>query len=219
IREMCLKESSMPSCLDNKEFAALKAFCQLLKPFESAILMLSKEQSNSISDAIMLEHLKATLIEVSRYSKNKVDLFVNNIQKKIISYETKYTNTEPLNIEVSVTININNEFIYNFLFPKRISKKRKYNKNSIESKLELYEDELLEDFTNNIKKKENNRILFWKLLSKSFLILSKIACNYLSIKPSSVSSERAFSRVGFTITNDKATISEKTVSNMILMHS
>ncbi|CAG8674757.1 6074_t:CDS:2 [Dentiscutata erythropus] len=265
IREMCSKESSMPSCLDNEEFAALKAFCQLLKPFESATLMLSKEQSNSISDAIMvileigqhikkvstrigchmkkkfdkywniiidhviiahvldprykLEHLEATLIEVGGYSENEVDLFVNNIRKKIISHGTKYTNTEPPNIEVPETVNINNESTSDFLFPRRISKKRKYNENSIESELELYENESLEDFTNDNEKKENNGILFWKSLSKSFPILSKMARDYLSIKPSSVSSERAFSRAGFTITNDRATISEKTVSSMILMHS
>ncbi|CAG8623434.1 5962_t:CDS:2 [Cetraspora pellucida] len=39
-----------------------------------------------------------------------------------------------------------------------------------------------------------------------------MAHDYLGIKPSSVSSERAFSKAGFTITNDRASISEKTVS-------
>ncbi|CAG8482790.1 10601_t:CDS:2 [Racocetra persica] len=38
------------------------------------------------------------------------------------------------------------------------------------------------------------------------------------IQPSSVSSERAFSRAGFTLTSDRANISEKTVSSTILMN-
>ncbi|CAG8806757.1 12891_t:CDS:2, partial [Cetraspora pellucida] len=53
IYEMCSKESSMPSCLENEEFVVLESFCQLLKPFEGATLILLKEQCNPISDAIM----------------------------------------------------------------------------------------------------------------------------------------------------------------------
>ncbi|CAG8785720.1 21139_t:CDS:1 [Dentiscutata erythropus] len=171
-----------------------------------------------------LEHLKVTLIEVGGYNENEVELFVNNIQKKIIFYGMKYTNTEPPNIEVSEVpevseiININDKSTSDFLFPrKRISKKRKYN-NIIKPELELYKDESLE-FTNNNKKKENNVIIFWESLSKRFPTLGKMACDYLSIKPLSVSSERAFSRAGFTITSDRVAISEKTVSSMILMYS
>ncbi|CAG8661626.1 17114_t:CDS:2 [Dentiscutata erythropus] len=37
--------------------------------------------------------------------------------------------------------------------------------------------------------------------------------------PSSVTSERAFSRAGFMVTHDKANLSEKTISSTILMHS
>ncbi|CAG8838218.1 24649_t:CDS:1, partial [Cetraspora pellucida] len=124
----------------DEELINLKFFCKLLKPFKKATLVLSKEESNSISDAIVvileigqhirkatmihqmkkkfdkywniiidhiiiahvldprykLEHLKATLIEVSRYSENEAELFVNDIWQKIIYYEMKYTSAESL---------------------------------------------------------------------------------------------------------------------------
>ncbi|CAG8678681.1 14545_t:CDS:2 [Dentiscutata erythropus] len=43
--------------------------------------------------------------------------------------------------------------------------------------------------------------------------------DFLSIKPSGISSERAFSRAGFTLTNDRASLCETTVSCTIPMHS
>ncbi|CAG8630217.1 12646_t:CDS:1 [Cetraspora pellucida] len=52
IREMFLKEPLMPSCLECKDLIELESFCQLLKPFETATFVLSKDQSNSISKAI-----------------------------------------------------------------------------------------------------------------------------------------------------------------------
>ncbi|CAG8761192.1 13025_t:CDS:1 [Cetraspora pellucida] len=83
----------------------------------------------------------------------------------------------------------------------------------------MKKNDFLEEFTNYNEQKENNGILFWGSLSTRFPILSRMACDYLGIKPSSVSSERAFSRTDFTITNNRVAISEKTVSSMILMHS
>ncbi|CAG8625778.1 6882_t:CDS:2 [Dentiscutata heterogama] len=251
IHKMCLKKSLMPDCLDNEDLITLKSFCQLLKLFESATLVLSKEHSNSISDAIMvileisqhtnkanmikikkkfnkywniiidhviiahvldprykLEHLKATLIEVGRYRENEAE--------QILPAETTKTTETAEIVEINDDYPISN----NFLFPRRrISKKRKYeHTNTTEAELELYEKEPLEEFISD-KRKENNGILFWESLSKKFLVLSKMARDYLSVKPSSVSSERSFSRAGFTITNDRATIGEKTVSSTILMHS
>ncbi|CAG8568601.1 14786_t:CDS:2 [Gigaspora rosea] len=46
-----------------------------------------------------------------------------------------------------------------------------------------------------------------------------MACDFLSMQPSSVASERAFSHAGFKVTNDKANLNENTVSSIILMHS
>lgn len=83
--------------------------------------------------------------------------------------------------------------------------------------MELYERKPLEEFEN-----DNNGILYWKLLSTRFPILSRMASlayDYLSIQPSSVASERAFSRADFTVTNDRAKLNEKTVTSTILIHS
>ncbi|CAG8767491.1 26173_t:CDS:2 [Dentiscutata erythropus] len=172
------------------ELIALEQFCQLLKPFENAMLALSEERSNLISDAITLEHLYATLIKVSRYSENDVELFVENIQIKIISYGMKYTSKAveiAKAIEKVRTVEINDNSMDDFLYPRR--------------------------------RIENKGIILWESLSKRFPILARMARNYLYIKPSSVSSERAFSRAGFTITSNRASISEEPVSSTILLHS
>ncbi|CAG8601308.1 22825_t:CDS:2 [Cetraspora pellucida] len=117
IHEICSKEPLMPSCLNNKDFINLKSFCQLFKLFTSGMLVLSKENSNSISNAIMvileigqhinkLKHLKATLIEVGNYSENNTEVFVNNIQQKIILYGMKYASTRTLTVETVETVEI-----------------------------------------------------------------------------------------------------------------
>ncbi|CAG8581603.1 705_t:CDS:2, partial [Gigaspora rosea] len=41
----------------------------------------------------------------------------------------------------------------------------------------------------------------------------------VGMQPFSVASERAFSRAGFKVTNDRANLNENTVSSIILMHS
>ncbi|CAG8505723.1 11003_t:CDS:1 [Dentiscutata heterogama] len=79
----------------------------------------------------------------------------------------------------------------------------------------LYEREPPEEIKNN----KDNRLSCWKSLSKRFPIHSNMARDYLSIQPSSVASERAFSRAGFTVTHNRANLSEKTVSSTILMCS
>ncbi|CAG8507311.1 3129_t:CDS:2, partial [Scutellospora calospora] len=215
ISEMCLKDPSMPPCLDHESFLILESFCQFLKPFEKATLILSKEQSNSISNAIIiileicqhinqirnndmiykmkkkfekywdviiehviiayvldlrykLDHLKAILIQVGRYSKSDAELFVDNIQQKIISNGIKYSIAESSNIET-----VENNYF-----------------GTIEYELELYERVPLENFSNNNEKEENKGILIWESLSYRFPVLSRMAQDYLSIKLSSVSSER-----------------------------
>jgi len=46
-----------------------------------------------------------------------------------------------------------------------------------------------------------------------------MTCDYFSIQSSSVVSEKTFFRAGFTITNDRASLNEKTITCTILMHS
>lgn len=48
IKEIYLKELSMPPCLETEELAELESICQILILFEDATAVLSKEQSNSI---------------------------------------------------------------------------------------------------------------------------------------------------------------------------
>ncbi|CAG8542012.1 9320_t:CDS:2, partial [Scutellospora calospora] len=139
-----------------------------------------------------LDHLKAILIQVSKYSESDAELFVDNIQQKIISNRIKYSIAESLNVET-----VENNY-----------------SGTIEYELELYERKPLKNFSNNNKKEENKGILIWESLSYRFLILSRIAQDYLSIKLSSISSKRVFSKGSFIITNDRANISEKTVSSI-----
>ncbi|CAG8829038.1 9607_t:CDS:2, partial [Cetraspora pellucida] len=122
-----------------------------------------------------LDHLKATLIEVSSYNNHDAKMVVNYIRKKLITYGAKYSSI-----------------------------------NTIEFELELYESELSEDSDDSNEIEKNNGIKLWESLSSRFSILSKMAHDFLSIKPLSVSSERAFSKAGFTITSDRANICEKT---------
>ncbi|CAG8730950.1 15123_t:CDS:2 [Dentiscutata erythropus] len=212
INEMCANKSLTLPCLSQEELINLKSVCQLLKPFESA--------------TYKFEHLKATLIEVGGYSDSDAKQFIDNIRQKVILYGRKYINiqspptTNSIN-ESPPTTNIINELLpttqvndnnsaSNLLFPpRRIS--RKYNANTIKYELELYEKDPPEE--------GNNSVLIWNSLSKKFPILNRMARDYFSIQPSSVTSERAFLRAGFTITNDRANLSEKTVASTILMHS
>ncbi|CAG8852183.1 26522_t:CDS:2, partial [Gigaspora margarita] len=125
----------------------------------------------------------ATLLEIGGYSESKAKQYINNIRQKILLYETK-----------------------------RIAKKCRIN--TLEYELDLYEREPLENFeneNNNIETNtENNGLLCWKLLLNRFPILGQMACDILSMQPSSVASERAFSRAGFNVTNDRANLNENT---------
>ncbi|CAG8826339.1 1360_t:CDS:2, partial [Cetraspora pellucida] len=75
-------QPSMPTCLDNESLTVLKSFHQLLKPFEIAT---------------SLDHLKATLIEVSGYNDHDAEMVVNDICKKLITYGAKYSSTSSSN--------------------------------------------------------------------------------------------------------------------------
>ncbi|CAG8816531.1 18429_t:CDS:2, partial [Dentiscutata erythropus] len=218
IKEMQLKETSMPSCLEMDELLELELTCKILKPFAIATTILSKD--HKISDHVLIahildprykmEHLKATLLEIGGYSESKAEQYINNIRQKILSYETNYTslNSSILEIECKDYIK-HNEFFLKGELQKNI--------------LDLYEREPLENFENESNEietnVENSGLHSWKLLSNRFPILSQIACDFLSIQPSSVASERAFSRAGFTVTKDRANLNENTVSSTILMHS
>ncbi|CAG8569268.1 1530_t:CDS:2, partial [Scutellospora calospora] len=46
----------------------------------------------------------ATLIEVGKYSESDAELFIDNIQQKVISNGIKYTRAESSNIEESLNI-------------------------------------------------------------------------------------------------------------------
>ncbi|CAG8644294.1 8437_t:CDS:2, partial [Scutellospora calospora] len=126
-----------------------------------------------------LNYLKIILIQISRYSESDAELFIDNIQQKIISNRIKFSIAESSNVE---TVKDNYS---SFLFPRKILNKRRHI-GTIEYELELYEKEPLE----------------------------KMVQDYLSIKLLSVFSERIFSKASFTITNDKANISEKAVSSI-----
>ena len=77
IYEMCLKDSSIPPCLNTEELEKLKLICQILKPFEYATVTLSKDQANSISDALTI------ILEIEQHI-NKVEnnnLMASKFQK------------------------------------------------------------------------------------------------------------------------------------------
>ncbi|CAG8647671.1 5954_t:CDS:2 [Cetraspora pellucida] len=84
ISEMCLKELSMLPCLEQKELIELESICQLLKLFEIAILVLSKNRSNSISDALT----------VNKYSEFAAEQYIESIRQNIIKYGARYINTD-----------------------------------------------------------------------------------------------------------------------------
>ncbi|CAB4400595.1 unnamed protein product [Rhizophagus irregularis] len=109
IKEMCLKEPSMPPCLETEELAELESICQILKPFEDAIAVLSKDQSNPISDDLTdviadhiliahvldprykMKYLRVTIIDVEEYTENEANQYVNSVHEKIILYKTRYS--------------------------------------------------------------------------------------------------------------------------------
>ncbi|CAG8649075.1 2600_t:CDS:2, partial [Gigaspora rosea] len=179
----------------------LESICKFLKPFEIATTILSKDLK--ISDHVLItyildprykiEHLKATLLELGGYSESKAEQYINNVRQKILLYKTKYTCSISSNSEKK--LKIIQYMMYFFL-------KGELQKNVVLILLDLYEREPLEKFEN-----ENNDIE------------TNMAHDFLSMQPSSVASEKAFSRAGFTVTNDRANLNENTVSSIILMHS
>ncbi|GET61397.1 hypothetical protein GLOIN_2v1785890 [Rhizophagus irregularis DAOM 181602=DAOM 197198] len=132
IKEMCLKEPSMPPCLKTEELAELESICQILKPFEDATAVLSKDQSNPISDdlTVILEikqhiskartdhiliahvldprykmkYLRATIIDVEEYTENEANQYVNSVHEKIILYRTRYS----ISLSITLTTIVNN---------------------------------------------------------------------------------------------------------------
>ncbi|CAG8718509.1 11428_t:CDS:2, partial [Scutellospora calospora] len=113
ISEMCSKDSLMLSSLENEDLLILKSLLILkiaqhinrTKNHSNVIQLMKKKFEkywSVIIDHIIiahvldprykLEHLKETLIEVSRYSDTAAESFVENIRQKIILYGAKYQN-------------------------------------------------------------------------------------------------------------------------------
>jgi hypothetical protein len=66
---------------------------------------------------------------------------------------------------------------------------------------------------------ENDTLTYWKENSHRFPILNLMAKDYLSIMPTSVSSERAFSLAGLTITNIRANLDPNTSNQTLCLSS
>ncbi|CAG8748562.1 23031_t:CDS:2 [Dentiscutata erythropus] len=179
-----MKYLANPLASEEEELIELKSVCQLLKLFEAATLVLSKDKSNSISDALTLmkrkfdkywnkiidqviiahvldprykmEHLKTTLIEIGEYSELAAEQFVNNIRQIIIQYGANYTNTNIQSSSVEVVGVDHNNSLSDTSFPKRCMLKRpSYNINTVGYELILYKREPPEEIRSN---DENNRL-------------------------------------------------------------
>src|SRR5437763_12742535 len=93
-----------------------------------------------------MKNLRATLIDVSRYTEIEEEQYINNICQKIILYGEKYTslrsNLSDIEIDDDTT-----HTTFNTSFPiRRVLKKRHINTNTVHYELELYEREPLEEF-------------------------------------------------------------------------
>ncbi|CAG8611449.1 14996_t:CDS:2 [Cetraspora pellucida] len=75
-----------------------------------------------------IEHLKATIIEVGRYSKSKAEQYVNSIQQKIFLYKTKYTSSQFSISEIESNNSIMHKMALDFLSiqPSTIASKRAF---------------------------------------------------------------------------------------------
>ncbi|CAG8753085.1 6364_t:CDS:2, partial [Gigaspora rosea] len=152
------------------ELLELESICKFLKPFEIATTILSKDLSNSISEALTI------ILEIEQH--------INNIKHNSNAYTCSISSNSEKKTEDHTTYDV-------FFSKRRIAKKRRIN--TLEYELDLYEREPLENFEN-----ENNDIK------------TNMARDFLSMQPSSVASERAFSHAGFTVTNDRANLNENT---------
>ena len=66
---------------------------------------------------------------------------------------------------------------------------------------------------------EEKLLSFWKENSKNFPTLSLIAKDYLSIMPTSVSSERAFSLAGLTVKKTRSRLHPDTAKELLCSQS
>ncbi|CAG8448918.1 23109_t:CDS:2 [Cetraspora pellucida] len=105
IKEMQLKETSMPSCLEIDKLLELELTCKILKSFAIATTILSKD--HKISDYVLIthildprykmEHLKATLLEIGGYSEKYEDyikhdkFFPKSIQPSSVASEQAFS--------------------------------------------------------------------------------------------------------------------------------
>ncbi|CAG8717129.1 15555_t:CDS:2 [Rhizophagus irregularis] len=106
---MCLKELSMPPCLETGELAELESICpnaltvileikQHISKTRSNNLMIKKFKKywDVIADHILIAHvldlrykmkyLRAIIIDVGEYTENEANQYVNSVHEKIILY-------------------------------------------------------------------------------------------------------------------------------------
>ncbi|CAG8544911.1 14092_t:CDS:2 [Dentiscutata erythropus] len=93
IKEMQLKKTSFPPCLEIDELLELELTCKILKPFAIQCYKFNKKKFqkywSKISDYVLIayildprykmEHLKATILEIGGYSETKAEQYINNI--------------------------------------------------------------------------------------------------------------------------------------------
>ncbi|CAG8595137.1 1250_t:CDS:2 [Cetraspora pellucida] len=107
----------------------------------SVLLCLNNEE------LVILSFLCQLLRPFENAIKDEAELFVNNIQEKIISYRTKYsTAVEASELSEAIkTVKINDISANSFSFFKRKITNKQKCLNTIEAELELYEIEPLEE--------------------------------------------------------------------------
>ncbi|CAG8595488.1 11497_t:CDS:2, partial [Dentiscutata heterogama] len=229
IQKMSYKEQSVLTCLDNESLIVLKTFRQFLKPFKIATSVLSEKQSNSISDALTVileidQHIHKfrdnninvnNILMTKKFDKYWKSILDHIIIAHVLDPKYKLKHLKATLIEVGEYNNSDAKIFVNDIHKKVISYGTKYSSTSSSNYVEIDNNDNSTEPLGDL----DIRIKLWESLSSRFPILSKMVRDFLSIKPSSVSSERAFSRAGFTITNDRASICEKTVSSTILIHS
>ena len=62
-------------------------------------------------------------------------------------------------------------------------------------------------------------LVWWKENQNTYPVLSRIAIDYLALAPTSVSSERSFSKAGLNVTKTRSSLHSQTVRELICLKS